>query len=117
TDVPIEPCFSVHRHLDHALIRLNGDFDVDQSEALELLADTLFSEFTATVEVDMVDVTFFGSRALAALLHLNNEVARHSGAEMRISGVSEPVHRLFEMTGVMDLLLFSTASARLSDVA
>jgi anti-anti-sigma factor len=100
----IDDRLTVHRHFDHALIQLTGDFDVDQSEALDELAVSLFSELIVTVEVDMGGVTFFGSRALAALLHLRNEVARHSGAEMRITRFNEQTRRLFELTGVMDAL-------------
>jgi anti-anti-sigma factor len=114
--MPMDERLTVHRHLDHALIQLSGDFDIDQSEALDDLAISLFAELTTCVEVDMADVTFFGSRALAALLHLNNEVARHSGAEMRITRFNQQVRRLFELTGVMEALSLGSA-VPMSDVA
>jgi anti-anti-sigma factor len=110
---------TVHRHLDHAHVVLVGDFDIAESEALVDLSTGLFSQLTATVEVDMFDVTFFGSRALAALLQLSNEVARHSGAEMRITRSNELVRRILELTGVLDRLALDDASGAtpMSDVA
>ena len=115
--MPIAERLTIHRHLDHALIRMAGDFDVDESEALDELANALFSEFTATVEVDMTEVTFFGSRALSALLHLGNEVARHSGAEMHVTGFNDQVRRLFELTGVMEAFTMGTAPLPMPHVA
>jgi anti-anti-sigma factor len=106
-----EQCITVHRDFDHARIVLVGDLDIVESEALDDLAITLFSELTATVEVDMQGVTFFGSRALAALLHLRTEVARHSGAEMRISHFNGQVRRIFELTGVLEMLAMGPALA------
>lgn len=115
--MPIAEPLTVHRHLDHALIYMAGDFDVDESEALNELATSLFAELTATVEVDMSDVTFFGSRALAALLHLRNEVARHSGADLRITHFNELVRTVFELTGVLTTLAVGPAAEPMWDVA
>jgi anti-anti-sigma factor len=105
------PQLQVQRRFDHAVIAMTGEFDLDESDAIEQLAIGLFSELTATVDLDMSAVTFLGSRALAALLLLRTEVARHSGAELRITGCSEPVRRIFELTGVLDLLTFGPALA------
>jgi anti-anti-sigma factor len=109
--VHTHPQLVLDRRFDRALIAMTGEFDLEQSEAIEQLTTTLFSELTATVDLDMSAVTFLGSRALAAVLALRNEVARHSGAELRITGCSEPVRRLFELTGVLDLLHLGPALA------
>ena len=109
--MPVDERVIVHRNFDHARIVLSGDLDILESDTLDELAISLFSELTATVEIDMTGVTFFGSRALAALLHLRNEVARHSGAEMRISSFNEQVRRIFELTGVLDMLALGPALA------
>jgi anti-anti-sigma factor len=101
----------VHRSFDHALIVLTGDLDILESEMLDELAVSLFSQLTATVDIDMTGVTFLGSRALAAVLNLRTEVARHSGAEMRISKFNEQVRRIFELTGVLDMLALGPALA------
>lgn len=110
-EMPLDERITVHRDFDHARIVLVGDLDILESDTLDDLAITLFSELTATVEVDMRDVTFCGSRALAALLRLRTEVARHSGAEMRISHFNEQVRRIFELTGVLDILALGPALA------
>jgi anti-anti-sigma factor len=122
--MPITDRVTVHRDFDHARIVLSGDLDIAESDALDELATSLFSELTATVEVDMESVTFLGSRALAALLHVRTEVARHSGAEMRISRFNEQVRRIFELTGVLEMLALGPALAepalaetRMSEVA
>ena len=89
------------------------------SNQLIELSTQLFTELTATVEVDMGEVTFFGSRAIVGLLHLRNEVDRHSGAELRISRCSNRVTRVLELSGVIDLFAFgpSRIAAELSEVA
>jgi anti-anti-sigma factor len=109
--MPADSRIIVHRDFDHARIVLVGDLDILESDILNELAVSLFSELTATVDVDMEGVTFFGSKALSALLHLRNEVARHSGAEMRISHFNEQVRRIFELTGVLDMLALGPALA------
>ena len=83
------------------------------------LSTQLFTELTATVEVDMSGVTFFGSRAIVGLLHLRNEVDRHSGAELRISRCSDRVTRVLQLSGVVDMFAFgpSRVLAELSEVA
>jgi anti-sigma B factor antagonist len=111
THVSTHPQLVVHRTFDRAVIVMSGEFDLDESRAIEELALDLFAELTATVDLDMADVTFLGSRALAAVLFLRTEVARHSGAEIRIIGCSEPVLRLFELTGVLELLHLGPALA------
>jgi anti-anti-sigma factor len=116
--MPIDRPITVQRRFDHATIVLAGDFDVVESEELVEVALNLFSELTATVEVDMADVTFFGSRALRALLHLRDEVARHSGAEIRVTRHNESVRRILELAGVLDtLILESAAGSPMYDVA
>src|SRR5688572_29873905 len=64
-DMPVDDRVTVHRTFDHARIVLTGDLDIVESDALDELAVSLFSELTATVDIDMTGVTFFGSRALA----------------------------------------------------
>ena len=110
---------TVHRQFDNARVVLSGDFDIIESNQLIELSTQLFTELTATVEVDMGEVTFFGSRAIVGLLHLRNEVDRHSGAELRISRCSHRVSRVLEVSGVIDLFAFgpSRVAAELSEVA
>jgi anti-anti-sigma factor len=106
-----QPHLSVERDFDRARIVLSGDLDLEASEEIEDLTDVIFSELTAVVEVDVEHVTFFGSRALNALLRLRTEVARHSGAEMRITRCTETTRRIFELTGVIELIALGPALA------
>ena len=117
TNMPAFGRITVHRDFDHARIVLVGDLDILESDILDELAVSMFSELTATVEVDMEAVTFLGSKALSALLHLRTEVARHSGAEMHISRFNEQVRRIFELTGVLDMLALGPALAEPSMAA
>lgn len=110
---------TVHRHLDHAHVTLVGDLDIVESEALVELSTSLFSQLTALVELDMAGVTFFGSRALAAVRQLSNEVARHSGAQLRITRSNDQVRRVLQLAGVLDMLVLDdvAVTAPMSDVA
>jgi anti-anti-sigma factor len=112
-------CIRVYRQFDSARVVLSGDFDIIESNQLIELSTQLFTELTATVEVDMSAVTFFGSRAIAGLLHLRNEVDRHSGAELRISRCSERAMRVLELSGLLNMFAFgpSRTVAELSYVA
>ena len=117
--MPIEDRIIVQRQFDTARITLAGDFDIIESNQLIELSTELFNELTATVELDMGAVTFFGSRAIAGLLHLRNEVDRHSGVELRICRCSERALRVLELSGVLDMFAMGPARhlADLSDVA
>lgn len=110
---------TVQRQFDHARIVLNGDFDVPQNDELMELSLNLFTQLTATVEVDLHGVTFLGSRAITALLHLRNEVDRHSGAELRIVRCNPRVMQVLEYAGVVEWLAIggSTLDQSMPDVA
>jgi anti-anti-sigma factor len=115
----IDDRITVHRQFDSAHVVLSGDFDISEGNRLIELSTQLFTELTATVEVDMSQVTFFGSSAIAGLLQLRNEVDRHSGAELRISRCSDRVRRVLELSGLLDMFAFgpSRVLAELSEVA
>lgn len=101
-----DDCIKVQRQFDHARVVLSGDFDLAESDELIELSTRLFTELTATVEVDMSAVTYFGSRAIAGLLHLRNEVDRHSGAEMRITQCSDRALRALQTAGQLEMFAF-----------
>jgi anti-anti-sigma factor len=52
--------------------------------------------------VDLGDVTFIDSCAIAALLEMRRLVAREH-RELRLQRISAPVSRLLELTGLTDL--------------
>jgi anti-sigma B factor antagonist len=86
--------------MDQVGIELNGEIDVDVSEALRArVLDAVRRAAGEPVVVDMSQVTFIDSSGLSALL-AGLRLARNHGGTLSLVGVSPSVRRIFDVTGL-----------------
>jgi anti-anti-sigma factor len=87
--------------LDGVRLVVEGDLDYANSDLFASLLETLMSEAPA-LEVDLGDVSFFGSDAMGALILA---CAHASEADVKISLVTSPtVDKMLEMSGLTRVL-------------
>ena len=86
-----------------ALASLFGRIDIDSSPAVRnrLLA-LLQSPHPRAVSVDLSGVTHIDSSGVATLIEAL-KIARHCKTQLRLQGLNDRLHRLFEATGILSL--------------
>ncbi len=86
-----------------ALVSLKGRIDIDSSPAVrdQLLA-LLQAPHPRTVSIDLSGVTHIDSSGVATLIEAL-KIARSFKTELRLQGLHDRLHRLFEATGILSL--------------
>jgi anti-sigma B factor antagonist len=93
------------------LVRAQGELDLETSPALEAeLSEVLSPPFPARLGVDLSEVTFISSSGLNVLIELN-ERSRACGTDMRLIGMSRPVQRALDLTGLDAVLTIHQPTA------
>jgi anti-sigma B factor antagonist len=86
--------------MDQVEIELQGEIDVDVSEALrERVLQAVRDAAGRPVVIDMTDVTFIDSSGLSALL-AGLRLARGHGGAIRLVNVGPQIRRIFDVTGL-----------------
>jgi anti-sigma B factor antagonist len=86
-----------------ALASLYGRIDIDSSPAVrDRLITVLQSPLPRTVSIDLSAVTHIDSSGVATLIEAL-KIARHCKTELRLQGLNDRLHRLFEATGILSL--------------
>ncbi|HVC13741.1 MAG TPA: STAS domain-containing protein [Acidimicrobiales bacterium] len=86
---------------DVQVVALRGELDVANADVVK---GALLSAKARVVVVDLSALTFIDSSGLTAIVHGHNDLtARGCGFELR--GASEDIRRVFELTGLTDLLV------------
>lgn len=83
------------------VVGVTGDFDLALVEQFLTVARRSALDATALV-VDLGDVSFIDSSGLSALLQLRMEVTGR-GIPLTLEKVKPPTHRVFELTGLLDV--------------
>jgi len=82
------------------LVKAQGEIDLETTPALEAeLNGVLRPPFPARLGLDLSEVTFISSSGLNVLIELN-ERSRACGTDMRLIGMSRPVRRALDLTGL-----------------
>jgi anti-sigma B factor antagonist len=84
------------------VVELAGDFDLSGVAQFRSCIEELIGASNGQLFVDLGDVTFIDSCAIAALLEVCRLVAREQ-RELRLQRISAPVSRLLELTGLSDI--------------
>ena len=92
----------IERGATTATIVLAGQLDLASIGALDAAARSL-QPLTTPVVVDVADVTFIDSSGLRSLMGLHEASITATGVGIRLLNVSAPVHRVLELTGLMDI--------------
>ncbi len=86
-----------------ALAALEGRIDIDSSPAVrDRLLALLHAPHPRIVSVDLSGVTHIDSSGVATLIEAL-KVARNCKTELRLQGLHDRLHRLFEATGILSL--------------
>jgi len=86
-----------------ALASLGGRIDIDSSPAVrDRLIALLHAPHPRTVSIDLSGVTHIDSSGVATLIEALR-IARNCETELRLQGLHDRLHRLFEATGILSL--------------
>ena len=85
------------------LASLEGRIDIDSSPAVrDQLIALLHAPHPRTVTIDLSDVTHIDSSGVATLIEAL-KIARNCATELRLQGLHDRLHQLFEATGILSL--------------
>jgi anti-sigma B factor antagonist len=88
-------------------VRLQGELDLASAHAVEERLAAIEEQRPARVVIDLGGLVFIDSSGLRVLL-LADTRAREQGFELVLAPGPEPVQRVFEMTGALDVLRFES---------
>jgi anti-anti-sigma factor len=94
---------SVRADYGAVVLDLDGEFDMSEVEMFRSCVDEIIISCDRAVVVDLAGVTFIDSLAIEALLNARRCLAGQ-GRELRLQHPTAPVARIFELTGLTDLL-------------
>ena len=84
-------------------LKLRGDIDISNCETLRRRMQTLFEEGHEQMEIDLEQVRYIDSVGVAAILKARAFLKRE-GRELKLSGASQQVRRVFRLLGLEPLL-------------
>lgn len=86
-------------------LKLAGELDTGSVSLLESVAERHFSSRARAVTLDLSELMFIDSTGLAAVV-LVSRLCERDGRELQIIPGPRAVQRLFEITGLVDVLPF-----------
>jgi anti-anti-sigma factor len=113
---PEQALFGVDTHLAgrFARLTLRGELDLATVGIFDAAVRAVRSCALERIEIDLSGLTFIGSAGVAAILAVNSR-AREVGCTLTLVRGPQPVHRIFQLTGIESQFAFrppSAASAR-----
>jgi anti-sigma B factor antagonist len=93
-----------------ARLTLRGELDLATVGIFDAAVRAVRSCALDRLEIDLSDLTFIGSAGVAALLAVNSR-ARDVGCALTLVRGPEPVHRIFELTGIVGQFAFRAPPA------
>ncbi|MEZ5184093.1 MAG: STAS domain-containing protein [Acidimicrobiales bacterium] len=100
-----EPPFEVASDASRpSVLVVRGELDAVSAPQLRRALDDARSAGADEVRIDLSDVTFIDSSGLQAITAALREL-RDEGRDLRVEGASRAVRRIFEVTGLRNLLL------------
>ena len=90
--------FATERHDDVLSVRLSGRLDAAAAEAFEESLRQSIADTDRAVILDFAGLDFIGSTGLRAVL-TTAKTLHGRGAELVLCALSEPVRRVFRITG------------------
>jgi anti-sigma B factor antagonist len=90
-------------------LHLAGELDIASRPLLDAALERLLTEQTEAVALDLSELTFMDSTGLHAVLSAQ-ELCEQHGCELALLRPSSQVHRLFELSGLIDRLQLRASS-------
>jgi anti-anti-sigma factor len=82
-------------------ITVNGEVDIATVEEFLDAAEECISGGSKAIVIDLGGVEFIDSSGLGALVRIRNRARQH-GADVTLAHVPAPVHRVLEVSGLLD---------------
>lgn len=90
--------------LDHIFeVKVQGEIDVYTAPKLREIVFPLSEKENANVIIDLSGVSYMDSTGLGVIVGVFKSIRAHHG-ELKLSGLSERLKRLFDITGLADIL-------------
>jgi anti-sigma B factor antagonist len=86
-------------------LALTGELDIASVEALQAAIERMCSDTTTSITLDLRGLTFIDSTGLAAIV-LASKLCDTNGYEFALIRGASSTQRLFELTGLIDVLPF-----------
>lgn len=101
------PAFEMQTSVDPgmAVVSLSGELDLSSAPAVEAEVGRLLGAGAAVLVLDLRKLAFMDSTGLRAVLRADAR-ARDGGRRLAVVDGTEPVRRVFEMTGMHERLTF-----------
>jgi len=96
---------STTSHDDYALVRVSGEVDIETAPQLSDHAVSAIRDHSAEILLDLSRVTFMDSTGLQLLLSIR-ERAELAGGGLGLVGVTRPVMKVLNMTGLASTFAF-----------
>ena len=107
----VVPALEIDDHADsdgHVTLRLSGELDAYSVSLLEHAAERQFKAGVSALTLDLSHLMFIDSTGLAAVV-LVSRLCERDGRALEIVPGPRSVQRLFEITGLVDVLPFQHA--------
>ena len=105
------PGLEIDDHTDsqgHVTLRLSGELDASSVSVLEHAAEHQFEMGVSALTLDLSELMFIDSTGLAVVV-LVSRLCERDGRPLEIVPGPRSVQRLFEITGLVDVLPFQAA--------
>jgi anti-sigma B factor antagonist len=105
----IELNIQAHRQQDRHTLELTGELDLASAPELEAMVAQACADGASEIVLDLSRMRFIDSSGLKAILSASSLCATNA-CELYLTPAPEPVHRLFELTRLIDRLQFRESS-------
>jgi anti-anti-sigma factor len=103
TDVPPEFGVSIVQVNGHVSARVTGELDLATAPDLRQRLEAVIDAGTGDLKLDLAEVTFLDSSGLVVLLAARQRL-HDTNRRLTVLHASRSVHRVFEVSGLLDVL-------------
>ena len=91
------------RHADGAVVAVSGELDMVSAPALAAVLDALVARGHERITVECDDLSFIDAYGIRPLVAAQHQIVASNG-EIHVQGLSDLAYRVFETTGLVELL-------------
>ena len=104
TDLPQQFRVSIVRVDGHSNVRVTGEIDLASATELRQRLNSVIAAGAGDIDLDLSDVTFLDSSGLVVLLATRQRL-HDDHHRLTVRNPSKPVERVFELSGVLDVMM------------
>lgn len=105
----------VTRESGLVIIHIQGELDSFGTGEIALAFSTALGDRTVHAVVDLGEVSFISSRAVALFLS-HTQMLRRAGGDLRLAGANKSITRIFELAGFGSLIPSSTLEEAITEM-